>query len=308
METILYISVKTVSVVFILYKVWNMIFSKRMENFWDMLHNWARIARIRLWKYRKKRMAKKARRARRKAIMQKPLLPKEQSVDKTSQQAPLSTSEITAMLEKVAQRFEDGHEDEPLQLPVEEKPKPKIKPVVFDDPNEVMGVARKTPTRSIELKQVELPVDEDVNPEDVEDNFVPQKRLPKEDMQELMSSESIPDPEFSKACTFEELGNVADVLLNKTTDKGKIMDAAETLYKLQDSDIYHFYTTSISTEKQVDRLLRDNLDGAGRRLNGKQSERIPDSFTLTHFNLQSLLRLIGINLCNIASFFHSANF
>ena len=284
METILYLSVKTVSVVFILYKVWNMIFSKRMENFWDMLHNWARIARIRLWKYRKKRIAEKARRARRKAIMQKPLLPKEQSVDKTSQQAPLSTSEITAMLEKVAQRFEDGHEDEPLQLPVEEKPKPKIKPVVFDDPNEVMGksniiyyedpeVARKTPTRSIELKQVELPVDEDVNPEDVEDNFVPQKRLSQEDMKELMSSESIPDPNFSGACTFEELGNVADVLLNRTTDKKKIMDAAETLYKLQDSDIYHFYTTSISTEKQVDRLLKDNLDGAGRRLNGKQLER-----------------------------------
>lgn len=249
-----------------------------------MLHNWARIARIRLWKYRKKRMAEKARRARRKAIMQKPLLPKEQSVDKTSQQAPLSTSEITAMLEKVSQRFEDDHEDKPLQLPVEEKPKPKIKPVVFDDPNEVMGksniiyyedpeVARKTPTRSIELKQVELPVDEDVNPEDVEDNFVPQKRLSQEDMKELMSSESIPDPEFSGACTFEELGNVADVLLNRTTDKEKIMDAAETLYKLQDSDIYHFYTTSISTEKQVDRLLRDNLDGAGRRLNGKQLER-----------------------------------
>ena len=285
METILYLSIKTVSVVFILYKVWNMIFSKRMENFWDMLHNWARIARIRLWKYRKKRIAEKARRARRKAIMQKPLLPKEQLVDKTSQQAPLSTSEITAMLEKVAQRFEDDHEDEPLQLPVEEKPKPKIKPVVFDDPNEVMGksniiyyedpeVARKTPTRSIELKQVELPVDEDVNPEDVEDNFVPQKRLSQEDMKELMSSESIPDPEFSGACTFEELGNVADVLLNRTTDKEKIMDAAETLYKLQDSDIYHFYTTSISTEKQVDRLLKDNLDGAGRRLNGKQSERI----------------------------------
>ena len=285
METILYLSIKTVSVVFILYKVWNMIFSKRMENFWDMLHNWARIARIRLWKYRKKRMAEKARRARRKAIIQKPLLPKEQSVDKTSQQAPLSTSEITAMLEKVSQRFEDDHEDKPLQLPVEEKPKPKIKPVVFDDPNEVMGksniiyyedpeVARKTPTRSIELKQVELPVDEDVNPEDVEDNFVPQKRLSQEDMKELMSSESIPDPDFSGACTFEELGNVADVLLNRTTDKKKIMDAAETLYKLQDSDIYHFYTTSISTEKQVDRLLKDNLDGAGRRLNGMQSERI----------------------------------
>lgn len=164
------------------------------------------------------------------------------------------------MLEKVGQRFEGNHEDEPLQLPVEEKPKPKIKPVVFDGPNEVMGksniiyyedpeVARKTLTRSIELKQVELHVDEDVNPEDVEDNFVPQKRLSQEDMKDLMSSETIPDLDFSGACTFEELGNVADVLLNRTTDKEKIMDAAETLYKVQDSDIYHFYTTSVSTEK-----------------------------------------------------------
>ena len=65
-----------------------------------------------------------------------------------------------------------------------------------------------------------------------------------------------------------------DFSFQPSIDKKKIMDAAETLYKLQDSDIYHFYTTSISTEKQVDRLLKDNLDGAGRRLNGMQSERI----------------------------------
>lgn len=202
------------------------------------------------------------------------------------QPSSYSDLEAQAIVEELAKRFEDTSQDETLKSPVEEKPKPKpkIKPMVFDDPNEVMGksniiyyedpeVARKTPTRSIDLKQIELPVDEDVNPEDVEDNFVPQKRLSQEDMKALMSSESIPDPEFSGACTFEELGNVADVLLNRTTDKEKIMDAAETLYKLQDSDIYHFYTTSISTEKQVDRLLKDNLDGAGRRLNGKQLER-----------------------------------
>ena len=287
--TIFYLSVKAVSATYILYKVWNMIFSQRMYDFWNMLHNWARIARIRLWKYRKKRMEEKARKDRRKARMQRPMLQKVQSEEQAFQPSSYSDLEAQAIVEELAKRFEDTSQDETLKSPVEEKPKPKpkpkIKPMVFDDPNEVMGksniiyyedpeVARKTPTRSIELKQVELPVDEDVNPEDVEDNFVPQKRLSQEDMKELMSSESIPDPEFSGACTFEELGNVADVLLNRTTDKEKIMDAAETLYKLQDSDIYHFYTTSISTEKQVDRLLMDNLDGAGRRLNGMQSERI----------------------------------
>ena len=285
--TIFYLSVKAVSATYILYKVWNMIFSQRMYDFWNMLHNWARIARIRLWKYRKKRMEEKARKDRRKARMQRPMLQKVQSEEQAFQPSSYSDLEAQAIVEELAKRFEDTSQDETLKSPVEEKPKPKpkIKPMVFDDPNEVMGksniiyyedpeVARKTPTRSIDLKQIELPVDEDVNPEDVENNFVPQKRLSQEDMKALMSSESIPDPEFSGACTFEELGNVADVLLNRTTDKEKIMDAAETLYKLQDSDIYHFYTTSISTEKQVDRLLKDNLDGAGRRLNGMQSERI----------------------------------
>ena len=71
--------------------------------------------------------------------MQKPLLPKEQPVEISFQPKAVSTSEIETMFEQVTRRFKDAQEDEPLQLPVEEKPKPKIKPVVFDDPNEVMG-------------------------------------------------------------------------------------------------------------------------------------------------------------------------
>lgn len=285
-STILYLSVKAVSAIFILYKVWNMIFSQRMYDFWNMLHTRARIARISLWKYRKKQMAGKARRARRKSGMQKPLLAMGQPVEKPSQPVPLSTPEMEAMFAEVGKKFKVDSEDEPLEVPIEEKPKPKpkIKPVVFDDPNEVMGksniiyyeapeVARKTPTRSLELKEVELPVDEDIKPEDVEDNFVPQEKLSKDDMQELMSSESVPDPDFSGACTFEELGNVADVLLNKTTDKDKVITAAETLYMLKDSDIYHFFSTSVSTEKQMGKLMKDNLDASGRPLNGKQAQR-----------------------------------
>jgi len=283
-STILYLSVKAVSAIFILYKVWNMIFSQRMHDFWNILHNRARIARISLWKYRKKQMAGKARRARRKSGMQKPLLSMGRPVEKPSQPVPLSMSEMEAMFAEVEKKFEFDSEDEPLEVPIEEKPKPKIKPVVFDDPNEVMGksniiyyegpeVVRKTPTRSLELKEVELPVDEDIKPEDVEDNFVPQEKLSKDDMQELMSSESVPDPDFSGACTFEELGNVADVLLNKTTDKDKVITAAETLYMLKDSDIYHFFSTSVSTEKQMGKLMKDNLDVSGRPLNGKQAQR-----------------------------------
>ncbi len=288
--TIFYLSVKAVSAAFILYKVWNIIFSQWMYDFWNVLHNWARVARIRLWKYRKKRMAENARKARRKARMQKPLSPKELLVEKPAQPERLSTSEIEAMYEKLAKRYDDKPEDEPPQLLIDEKPKPKIKPVAFDDPNEVMGksniiyyedpeVARKTPIRSLELKEVELPVDEGIKSEDVEDNFVQRERLSEDDMQELMSSESIPDPEFSEACTFEQLGNVADVLLNKTTDKDKVITVAETLYMLKDSDIYHFFSTSVSMEKQVDKLIRDNLDTSGHRSNGMQSGRTAIDWT-----------------------------
>ena len=139
--TIFYISVKAVSATYILYKVWNMIFSQRMYDFWNMLHNWARIARIRLWKYRKKRMEEKARKDKRKARMQRPMLQKVQSEEQAFQPSSYSDLEAQAIVEELAKRFEDTSQDETLMSPVEEKPKlkPKIKPMVFDDPNEVMG-------------------------------------------------------------------------------------------------------------------------------------------------------------------------
>ena len=62
--TLIYFSVKVLSATYILYKVWMFIFSPKVYNFWDSQLRHMRIARIRLWKSRKKRMAKKARKAR----------------------------------------------------------------------------------------------------------------------------------------------------------------------------------------------------------------------------------------------------
>ena len=82
-------------------------------------------------------------------------------------------------------------------IQVETPQKVEESPPVDDDPNEVMGksniiyyedttAARTISTHSLELKQVELPVDKDINPDDAEDNFVPQKELSEEDKRELM--------------------------------------------------------------------------------------------------------------------------
>ena len=69
--TLIYFSVKAMSATYILYKVWMFIFSPRVYNFWDSQLRHMRIARIRLWKSRKKRMAEKARKARYRARLDK---------------------------------------------------------------------------------------------------------------------------------------------------------------------------------------------------------------------------------------------
>ena len=58
--TLIYFSVKAVSATYILYKVWMFIFSPKVYKFWNNQLRYMRIARIRLWKSRKKRMAEKS--------------------------------------------------------------------------------------------------------------------------------------------------------------------------------------------------------------------------------------------------------
>lgn len=69
--TLIYFSVKAVSATYILYKVWMFIFSPKVYKFWNNQLRYMRIARIRLWKSRKKRMAEKARKARYRARLER---------------------------------------------------------------------------------------------------------------------------------------------------------------------------------------------------------------------------------------------
>lgn len=57
--TLIYFSVKAMSATYILYKVWMFIFSPKVYKFWDNQLRYMRMARIRLWKSRKKRMVEK---------------------------------------------------------------------------------------------------------------------------------------------------------------------------------------------------------------------------------------------------------
>ena len=117
-----------------------------------------------------------------------------------------------------------------------------------------------TPTRSEPMKKEPIEEDEDIDPDDVIDGFSSQKGLTESEKRELMSNDGcVPDPDFSRALTFEELDNVADVLISGTDDRKKIRNAAETLYQLQDTDLFRFFSTELSTQSQLERLLRENM-------------------------------------------------
>ena len=148
-----------------------------------------------------------------------------------------------------------------------------------DDPNEVIGkskiiyyldseAARKNPTRSLELRSIEIEVEDDINPDDVEDDFVSQTFLTEDDRLELMNSEGmIPDPDFDTSLTFEEMSDIVDVLKSDSPDERKSILAATTIHhKLADTVIFDFLVNKVSNEDRINRLLGECLDENGKPL------------------------------------------
>ena len=262
MEAKIYFAVKVVCALVVFYRLWVFLFCRKIYGLWDILHNWARIARVGLWKYRKKRMEDKAKRERRKKIYCKDL--------------PTDSSK-------------------PIQA--ETPQKVEESPPVDDDPNEVMGkskiiyyedinAARTIPTHSLELKQVELPVDKDINPDDVEDNFELQKGLTEEYMKELMEPEGIlPDPDFDTSMTYEEMNNMVDVLNSDTHSDENGIRAAQTIFhKLPGTELLRLIENELADQQKIDRLLFDYLDEFGRPLpESKRRERKIKDFNIKKY-------------------------
>ena len=153
--------------------------------------------------------------------------------------------------------------------------------VVFaeDADNEVMGkskiiyyldsdATRNTPNRSLELKEIEVKIEDDINPDDVVDDFVSQTFLTEDDRLELMNSEGmIPDPDFDTSLTFEEMSDIVDVLKSDSPDERKSILAATTIHhKLADTVIFDFLVNKVSNEDMVNRLLGECLDENGKAL------------------------------------------
>lgn len=259
MEVALYFLIKIACAVFILWHLWSFIFGQKMYEVWDRLYHLMRIVRIRLWKYRKKRMEQKAHNARKKARSKKPA---------TKTGAPQNKPEATEPL------LSSASEDDVIG---------KTKIVYLEDPE----VARKTPTRSEPLKKEPIEEDEEIRTDDVEDNFrQDDKGLTDEDKRELMAPvDSEPDPEFVTAMTFEDISNVAEVLMSENPDEQKAIRAASTIHhKMQETVILSFLTDKLSNQEKVNQLLSECLDDTGRPLaRRKPASKKKEAFDIGKF-------------------------
>ena len=249
----IYFSVKLVSAIYILHKLWAIIFSRMSHEFWDRPLRRARLMRVELWRKRKKRMEKKAREKSRKIHVGGNL-------------------DFTAQNDKNRPARMDNDTDDVIG---------KTNIVYLEDPD----MARRIPACTMELEKVGIDRDEEINPDDVESCISSGNGLTELDMQDLMSpGDAMPDPEFSKPLTFEELDNVAEVLMSATDDRKNIQAAAETLYWLQDTDLFGFFATEISTTAQVEKLLKEHLDSSGRLLSETEVSKQPSKRNVIDWN------------------------
>lgn len=255
MEAKIYFAVKSVCAIFIFWHLWIFIFNRQMYGFWERTYQLMRIIRIRFWKYHKKHLEQKKRNARKKARCKKP-------VTKTgiSQNKPEATalSNLHAADEDVIG---------------------KTKIVYLEDPD----MARKTPTRSEPMEKEPIEEDEEISPEDVVQE---DKGLTEEERKELMAPvDAEPDPDFDTAMTFEDINNVAEVLMSENPDEQKAIRAATTIHhKMQDTVILSFLTDKLSNQEKVHRLLSECLDDSGRPLaRRKTSSKKMKTFNIDEF-------------------------
>ena len=260
--TLIYFSVKAMSATYILYKVWMFIFSPKFYKFWDNQLRYMRMARIRLWKSRKKRMVEKARKARYRARLDKA-------------EAWIAQAENDIL--KVGHEKKTETQPNPLDEYNEVIGKTKI--VYLEDPE----VARKTPTRSEPMEKEPIEEDEEIGPDDV---IQEEKSLTQEEKEELMAPvDAEPDPDFDTAMTFEDINNVAEVLMSENPDEEKAIRAATTIHhKMHDTVILSFLTDKLSNQEKVNRLVSECLDETGRPLaKRKATSKKVEAFNIDKF-------------------------
>ena len=159
--------------------------------------------------------------------------------------------------------------DTPSSSPADDDVIGKTKIVYLEDPNTKKAV----PVRSEPMEKVPIEEDGDISSDDVE-----QEKL-------MAPVDAEPDPDFSTALTFEEINNVAEVLVSDTLDEQKAVRAATTIHhKMQETVILSFLTDKLCNQEKVSRLLNEYLDESGRPLaKRKPASRGKEAFDINKY-------------------------
>ncbi len=236
MEAILYFTVKAACAVYVLWHLWAFIFGRRMYGIWERSLRLMRVVRVRLWKHRRKRLEQAGRNACVKTRRKKREAGEGMSREKPGPNMPPSSTADDDVIGRTK--------------------------IVYLEALNVMGAV---PVHSEQMEKVSMEEDRDVSSDDVEQE---NNGLTAEDREELMTpADAEPDPDFSTALTFEEISNVAEVLVSDIPDEQKAVRAATTIHhKMQETVILSFLTDKLSNQEKVSRLLNEYLDESGRPL------------------------------------------
>ncbi|WP_195289580.1 DUF4122 family protein [Alistipes finegoldii] len=143
--------------------------------------------------------------------------------------------------------------------------------VYLDDPD----LAATVPEHSEELPPSDfLGEEKDITPEEVEDTLSTEHPYVPSEEELYEDEERQPlDTEFSRGLTFEEITNVVNVLSTTNGNDEQMIEAARTIFDVQHTDLFQFFTTQVSNADAVEKLLTECLDNDGKPLLGQRSSK-----------------------------------
>ena len=220
MGTYFYLTVKTISAVYILYRFWIFMFSHKAGSLWDSLYLRARITRFIIWRWRKKLNADRLEREKRCGMRDK------RKKKEEPRAVPAADCEVIG----------------------------KTRSVYIPDPKRA-----KEPVSSEPLPESDfIGEDEDISADDVDDKLEPVTDDELQELMEPGLSE--PDSDFSQAMTYEDLNNMVAVASGADKDEADTLRAVETLYSIRQSDIYEFILNESDNKERIERLMRERFD------------------------------------------------
>ena len=83
----------------------------------------------------------------------------------------------------------------------------------------------------------------------------------KEKRELMVPADSEPDPDFNTALTYEDMNNMADVLVDNSTDETKIIRAVHTIrHKLSGTQLLAFLENESGFQQKIDNLIDEYMD------------------------------------------------